>query len=618
MIIKTAVKAAVLVLSFLLLSVLSACGELNTPLFSSDGTYQVKALVNSSPLEDCSIVRQYDEIIPYFAVSVADDPDLMGLLVYLQNPKGETVGGSVLYATDPVEAVTRLEIPQEETEDGSSVGRKYDTVIQVESFDQGMPRFPLPENMEIGQYSLAFEVIGRYNTLSITESDIFYLGGVEFSLNDISMRLPGLSDNRLVPPGTTVMLEAGLNFDSRLNPYVIWYNGRNIIREGKISEGAGTILWKAPEQPGFYSLRLEVLPYQLKRSFTGIFREITLPISAKASQTGYFFGNGPDYPAKRPLAAGTAYAEHIKQAADLELLRLYRFEGSLDDASLMPERSFRAANKKVPHWAAVGQSYGLSVKPDDNYLLQPIRFLRQGRNHGRGIFLFHIRPAAEGTVFSAFFPLLAPANDGVWMDMTIRENTLTLRLKTKETSIEMPVTPGYSWGQGLVPIVVEFNIRPYRFVAKLSLGEELSMQSAAREIRLPGILSGEGRIKLGVDETTPRTADSIVRNIPIGTVQPESANNEKKITSVNTIWDEFAVLCSPIQLLPDEIFTEETQTENIQNEETTIKTPVNANPADTGASLENESPLADIKVKNILKEPAETEVKETASLILYP
>ena len=617
MVTKTAIKATALVLSFLLLSVLSACGELNTPLFSSDGTYQVKALVNGSPLEDCSIVRQHDEIIPYFAVSVADDPDLMGLLVYLQNPKGETVGGSVLYATDPEEVTARLETPQEETEDGSSVGKKYDTVIQVESFDQGIPHFPLPENIEIGQYSLAFEVIGRYNTLSITESDIFYLGGVEFSLNDISMRLPGLSDNRLVPPGTTVMLEAGLNFDSRLNPYVIWYNGRNIIKEGKISEGAGNILWKAPEQPGFYPLRLEVLPFQLKRSFTGIFREITLPISAKASQTGYFFGNGPDYPVKRPLAAGTAYAEHIKQAADLELLRLYRFEGNLDDASLTPDRSIKAPGKKASRWAAVGQSYGLSAGPDDNYRLQPIHFFREGRKHGRGIFLFHIRPAAEGTVFSAFFPLLAPANEGVWMDMTMRENTLTLRLKTKETSVEMPVNPGYSWGQGFVPIVVEFNIRPSRFVAKLSLGEDRSMQSVAREIRFPGVLTGEGRITLGVDETAPRPADS-ARDIPIETVQPESTNNKNKTSSVNTIWDEFAVLCSAIQLLPDEIVTEETlKTENAQNEETPIKTPANANPADT-ASLENEAPLAYIKAENILKESAENEAKETTPLILNP
>jgi hypothetical protein len=613
MIIKTAIKAIVLILSFLLLSILCACGELNTPLFLSDGTYQVKALVNGSPLEDCSIVRQNDEIIPYFAVSVAEDPDLMGLLVYLQNPKKEIVGGNVLYTTDPDEAAAQM-VTQQEGEEGTSAGRKYDTIIQIESFEQGIPRFPLPENMEIGLYRLVFEVVGKYNTLSITESDLFYLGSVEFSLKDISICLPGLSDNRLLPPGTTIMLEAGLNFDSRLNPYVIWYNGKTIISEGKISEGAGSILWKAPEQPGFYSLRLEVLPNQLNRNFSGIFREITLPISAKASQTGYFFGNAPDYPAKRPLAAGTAYTEHLMSAESLELLRLYRFEGSLDDASLMPERMFRTASKKAARWAAVGQSYGLSAGPDDNYPLQPIRFLRQGRNHGRGIFLLHARPAAEGIIFSAFFPLLDPANEGVWMDVETLDNAIKLRLTAKDTSVEMPVNHDFSWGQGFVPIVVEFSIQPYSFTAKLSLGEDTSLQSVVREIKLPGVLSGEGRINLGVDKTAHSPADSVTRDIQI----EKSTSNDNKTRPVNTIWDEFAVLCSTVQLLPDDFNAERVvRTENAQNEETPQKTTANANSADSSGSLRNETPLADIKMDNILKEAVETETREAASLILY-
>jgi len=621
---KTTARAAVLILFFPLLSVLSACGELNTPLFQSGGTYQVKALVNDNSLESCSIIRQDDKLIPYFTVSVVNDPDLVGLLVYLQNSEGDIVGDRVLYTINPVDEAIQPETLQEEIKDKPSIGdqdsgeegesetvvqteaevtqvmkkqasvdtksavKKYDTVILIKSFEQELPSFPLPKNMEIGLYSMIFEVVGTTNTLSLTESDIFYLGSAEFRLNDISMYMPGLSDTRLIPPGTTVMLEAGLDFDSRLNPYVIWYNGRNIIREGNINEGAGNILWKTPEQSGFYSIRLEVFPYRLKRNLTGIFREITLPVSAKASQTGYFFGNRPDYPAKRSLAAGTVYAEHVKLAADLkanddksatapieypELLRWYRFDGSLDETNLIPDRTFEPAGGKAPRWAGVRQSYGLSVGPDDTYLLRPIRFFRQGQDQGGGIFLFHIRPVAKGTIFNAFFPTLASANafastnDGVWMDMTMRENTVTLRLKTKAASVEIPVNPGYSEEQGLIPIVVEFYIRSYRLEAKLSLGEDLSMQSMTGEIRLPGALAGEGRIKLGVDKTAPgstaesasvsldltgavTTADSIAEDIPI--------ENEKKVAANTTIWDEFAVLYSATPLLPGEIFIEET------------------------------------------------------------
>jgi hypothetical protein len=762
MIVKKAVKAAALILSFFFLSVLSACGELSTSLFSSGGSYQVKALVNGSSLESCSIIRKNDKIIPYFAISVANDPDLMGLLVYLQNSKGDIIGERVLYTIDPVEEATQPETPQEETEpeetteeektetetedvasveevegetneqaepespepvmekrtfiDSKPSTKKYDTVIQIKSFEQELPHFPLPKNLELGPYSLVFEAVGRYNTLSITESEIFYLGSVEFRLKDISMCLPCISDTHLIPPGTTVMLEASLDFDSRLNPYVIWYNGRNIISEGNISDGAGNILWKAPEQQGFYSLRLEVLPYHLKRNFTGIFREITLPVSTKASHTYYFFGNGPDYPAKRPLSAGTAYAEQVKLAlaaapeenADKtttalvlpeypELLRWYRFEGSLDEKSLIPERMFETASEKAPRWASVGQSYGLSAGPDDNYFLRPISFFRQGQDQGGGIFLFHIRPAAEGAVLSAFFPLLASASDGVWMDMTTQGNVITLRLKTKGTSVEIPVNTGYSEEQKFIPIVVEFYIRPYRFEAKLSLGEDLSMQSTG-EIRLPGALTGEGRIKLGVDKTAQGETKNVLAlpnltaaetDIPTETVQPESINNENEtapvvsvvttavttVTAVTTIWDEFAVLYSTIPLLPEEIFIEEAlETEDAQNEETTliqIKTPTtettetrkessadlspaekedaktnsaasrpaNVNPADTGAPLENEAPLADIQTESTLTEqdpadetrqgsdrrsagslpePAETEDEEDQFLISLP
>ncbi|MDR2923880.1 MAG: hypothetical protein LBU85_11155 [Treponema sp.] len=746
MVIKTAFKICILILSLALLSVLSACGEL-PPLFTSEGTYQVRALVNGHSLESCSIIRHDDKIVPYFAVSVVNDPDLTGLLVYLQNPQGVIIGETVLYTINPVEEKTQPaaqpETPQEEIKpeeskdasskegasskededsgkkgdnettgqaaaelskhitekpalvDTKSAVKKYNTVIPIKSFDQEMPCFPLPKNMEIGQYRLVFEAIGSSDTLSLTEADIFYLGSVEFHLKDISMYLPGLSDTSLIQPGATVMLEAGLDFDSSLNPYVIWYNGKNIIREGNISEGAGNILWKAPEQPGFYSLRLEVLPYRLKRNLTGIFREITLPVSAKASQTGYFFGNGPDYPAKRPLAAGTAYAEKLAAAqiplqADVriltstgktenadktttapvlpeypELLRWFRFDGSLDEANSKPDRAFEAASKKTPQWAAVGQSYGLSAGPDDVYLLRPLRFFRQGQDQGGGIFLFHIRPVAEGTIFSAFFPLLASASDGVWMDMTARENAIILRLKTKRTSVELPVKTDYSGEQGLIPVFVEFYIRPYRFEAKISLGEELSLQSTAGEIKLSGALAGEGRIRLGVDKTAPGNTSgtknestlpnpavsdttAVSRAMPVETVQPESINDENIASSldaaaviivnaVTTIWDEFAVLYSSTPLLPEEIF-ENLGTEDAQDEAPPVKTPAAAvetqkefraslppeekarpNSENTGAPHESEDPLSDIQAGNILmeQEPAETETgNEEAPLLI--
>jgi hypothetical protein len=698
---KKAVKTAAHILFFSLLSVFFACGELSTSLFSSGGTYQVKALVNDSSLESCSIIRRNDKIIPYFAVSVVNDPDLTGLLVYIKNSKGDIIGERILYTIESVDEEVQPETTQKEkdledndsgdkdledndtaasfgeTEEGETAGqgeqespkqvtekqnsadtrsavKKPDTVVIVKSFQQEMPYFQLPKNTEVGQYSLVFEVVGRTNTLSFTELDIFYLGNVEFRLNDISMYLPWFSDTHLVPPNAAVMLEASLDFDSRLNPYVIWYNGRNIISEGNISEGAGTVLWKAPEQPGFYSLRLEVFPYRLKRNFTGIFREITIPVSAKASQTGYFFEIEPDYPAKKSLSAGTAYAEQVKLAAAQtaavaengnktaaapeypELLRWYRFDGSLDEVRPAPERMFESAVKKAPRWAAVEQSYGLSVGSDDTYLLRPINFFRRGQSQGGGIFLFHIRPIAEGTIFNAFFPSLASANalasvsDGVWMDMAMRKNTVTLRLKTKGISVEIPVNTDYSGKQGFIPIVVEFYIRPNRLEAKLSVGEDIFMQSMTTGIRLPGVLAGEGRIKLGVDKTAPGNTVEVKRVLASNLSASETSSEtdggadenpavETVQSTVTTIWDEFAILYSASPLLPEGFFIEGHDSDSGKIEDAQGKEEARlrqasasrlAESADTGALLENEA--ANIRIEQV---PAEAEDEEAQSLI---
>jgi len=683
-----AVKTVAHILFFSLLSVFFACGELSTSLFSSGETYQVRALVNGSSLESCSIIRRDDKIIPYFAVSVVNDPDLMGLLVYLKNSKGDIIGERVLYTIEPVDEAVLPDTTQEEAEPGDNDNdndndndsgdkdaeddasgdsesaesetaeltepelskqimtrtasvetkpavKKYDTVILVKSFDQEMPYFQLSKDMEIGQYSMVFEVVNKTTTLSLTELDIFYLGNVEFRLNDISMYLPWLYDARLIPPGAAVMLEAGLDFDSRLNPYVIWYNGRNIISEGNISEGAGTILWKAPEQPGFYSLRLEVFPYRLKQNFTGIFREITIPVSAKASQTGYFFEIGSDYQARRPLSAGTAYAEQVKLAATQtvtvaengnktatapippeypELLRWYRFDGSLDEARPAPERMFESAEKRAPRWAAVEQSYGLSVGPDDTYLLRPISFFRRGQSQGGGIFLFHIKPIAEGTIFNAFFPTLASASDGAWMEMAIRKNAVTLRLKTKGTSVEIPVNTDYSGKQGFIPIVVEFYIRPNRLEAKLSVGEDIFMQSMTTGIRLPGVLAGESRIMLGVDKTAPGNTVEVKRVLASNLSASEASSEtdggadensaiETAQSAVTTIWDEFAILYSASPLLPEGFFIEGHDSDSGKIEDAQGK-------ADTGALLENEA--ANIRIEQA---PAEAEDEEAQSLI---
>jgi hypothetical protein len=648
--VNVAGKAAAIVIFF---SLFSACGELEL-LLPSSGSYQVRASVNGSSLESCSLIRSDDKIRPYFTVSVANDPDLIGLLVYFENSQGEVAGEKFRYILQsyaeeakPVEAeieeevkpdttndktfeeipiITEEEIAQEtEKAEGNDlkeqkagelpeqaavpdapsltdikpVVKNTNVDIVVKSLSGELPYLSLPKTLEIGSYTLVFEAIGVRETLSRTETNIFYLDNAEFHLKDISMYLPGQSGSQLIPPGTIVMLETRLDFDSRFDPYVIWYNGKNVISEGKISGGMGTILWKAPEQAGFYSLRMEAFPFQLRRNdYTGISREITLPVSPKAANLGHFFENNREHTIRSHLAAGTAYPEQVRLIEDAdntnerstaakppalppppELLRWYQFEGSLRNstAPLTDAQSLSPVNVKAPRWAAAGQSYGLSTGSNDAYSLSPINFFHNDSDQGGGIFLFHIMPAAEEAIFSAFFPLQSSSTDGVWMDMVREENNISLRLSAEDTIVEIPVYFTLSEPQDLIPIVVEFYIRPYRMEAKLILSEEYSLENKVGSIRLPGALSGEGRIRLGggIDKSTAgksRTqtnsaAQTSALSTPNLTKLPLEKNAgiigtsaaPSRTVNQNTIWDEFAVLFSTLPLLEEELVDIQTQ-----------------------------------------------------------
>ncbi|MCL2127528.1 MAG: hypothetical protein FWH38_04680 [Treponema sp.] len=496
----------------------------------SNGSYNVKALVNGRKLDDCALINSGDDICPHFTEPVADDPDLTGLRVYFLNPQGETVGEKIHYAS------------KKQAKTGAP-GKNGGVVFAVESLDQELPGFSMPEELAIGPYTIIFEALGGKETLARIPADIFYLGGADFKLKDISVFLPAAeAPSRLIPPGTTVLLEAGLEYDSRFEPYVVWYNGKNIIFEGKMGEGAGRIFWKTPEHTGFYSLRFEAFPFQLNYKVSGISREITLPVSQKAANTGFFFGDSPEFTPLSPLSEGTDFYKQVQFASFIsleederpevlylppELLRWYQFNGNLHDTtSPAPDRSLMPAGKNPSHWAAQGRSYGLSTDADDSFVLSPVMFFQKNQNHGGGIFLFHIDPPEKGEIFSVFFPCQSSPVEGVRMCLICNDDkSLVLHLDEEETEEQIPVYPESPQTGLFLPAAVEFYIQPGILEAKLSLGEGPSMQSAAGSIALPAALAGEGRIRLG------------------GSTAKDSHG---------AIWNEFAVLSSEVSFLKDQ------------------------------------------------------------------
>jgi len=135
------------------------------------------------------------------------------------------------------------------------------------------------------------------------------LGKTVFSYEGINVYLPGAVDtSHLIPKDSVVMLEADLNFDYRLNPYIIWYDGKNKISEGRFSDGADILFWKAPDQNGFFSLYAEVFPVEKSEELTGYKKEISLLVSSNINNI------------------------HLVSSDIKQLTHWYKMEGNLNDS----------------------------------------------------------------------------------------------------------------------------------------------------------------------------------------------------------------------------------------------------------------------------------------------
>jgi hypothetical protein len=85
------------ILSFFSSLLLIACGNLETMYTTSNEVYQVNARVDGSTLDECALIYRDSWIHPYFITSVAQDPDVQGLTIFIKTPEGETVSGSIRY-----------------------------------------------------------------------------------------------------------------------------------------------------------------------------------------------------------------------------------------------------------------------------------------------------------------------------------------------------------------------------------------------------------------------------------------------------------------------------------------------------------------------------------------
>jgi hypothetical protein len=444
---------------------LIACGEMGTA-FPASGTYRVNALIGKVSLDECSIITEKDTIRPFFINSVTNDPDITGLMVFLQSPEGEIAGKRVQYT---LKAVDTGAVPGDGTESGgaadTAIDKKdepadltadeedesesdeftfkpadseppvsfffaaeekqditlTDTLIHVSRLDQELPLFPLPENLSIGRYTLVFQVLGQKEVLDRIERSVYYIGDAEFTLDEIQSYPPGVSvGSHLVPPGLTIMLETQVSAGEELDPYIVWYNGKKRIYEGSIAAGAGRFLWKAPDQTGFHTLRAEAFPFKPAPNLKGTIKELSLPVSKKYEHTG-------------------AFAKKADQFSNW-----YQFAGDLRDTKAPAETNNARVgqNNGSNRWLPADGIYGLAIGPNSTYQLPHAPYTHAQDERVDGQFLLRFKPVSGGTVFSALFN--GEDSSSVTLDLSLStgEGGLNLGLNVGGKSISIPISTG--------------------------------------------------------------------------------------------------------------------------------------------------------------------------------
>jgi len=534
------------ILIFLILLVLSGflfggCDAIDNVIPTS-GTYKINMQINGVSLENLSYARSADKITPSFEDPISNDPDVTALMIFLREPSsGEIVGWKVIYNTDK-EAVKNdnTNDVQEDKDISDDNANKNSTsnvklpavfkngselIIPVSSLDNKLPPFPIPENLSMGAYTMVTQVMSGKDVLQRNEKNIFYLGKNDFSFNGINIYLPGISDSsQLISKGMVVMLEADLNFNKQLDPYIVWYDGKNKINEGSFSDGANIIFWKAPEQSGFFSLRAEVFPSEKDSLLKGYKKDISLLVSSKITDV------------------------HLASANVAQMTHWYVMEGNLVN-SKMPnssEYALKPSSETKPKWIGFNGTYGLATGYNNIFTMPKIRVANNGTEVWQTLFRF--KPLDNGDIFSVQF---GSSSDAL-LNLCIKDNALVLTLASPSKTISQTVNlftladDSPENAQDVmqnIPFItagVKFSVKNNLLTAQINIiGNPTPAEFVIKPIEITAEIKNEFFITLGF------LGDALHDQFMISVEESETAKQVNVNPEYNILWDEFALYYMP-------------------------------------------------------------------------
>ncbi|MCL2720670.1 MAG: hypothetical protein FWD47_04960 [Treponema sp.] len=479
----------ILVILVFFAALFCSCDAIDT-ILPSAGNYKLNVQVNNTPLDECSFITSSDRILLSFEDPVSNDKDVTALMVFLRNQNGEVIGRRVLYSLD-------RDISQDETDE---------LVINVNSLDDRLPVFPMPSGLPAGRYIMVSQVMSGRNILQRNEKHIYYLSNAIFSYDGINVYLPGVTkSSQLIPRGTVVMLEADIDFISHFDPYIIWYEGRNKISEGKYSDGAGLLFWKTPEQSGFYTIRAEVFPVKNDDRLAGYRRDVSLLVSSMAIDV------------------------HMISQNVSQLVHWYTLEGNLLDSKMFTsaERSLRPAARNNLVWMGANRTYGIATG-SGNIVNLPKVLIPNNNNVKTYQILFRFMPINDGGILSAQFGISNDVNMNLSMEGKNLILTLTSPLRTVSQVVNLPDSLVDPDNKPLfITAGINFSVRPGSLSAQINILDNTINSNTANVISLNVSVDGEFQISLGYPQ------------------ENNSETDNKPNNTLNMLWDEIALYYMP-------------------------------------------------------------------------
>jgi hypothetical protein len=412
--------------------------------------------------------------------------------------RGEANGNGSSGSDDGREKETVYQIREKKTfSEPEESANPDELVVYVSNLGEDLPALLFPEKLAIGPYILVFQVMGLQDVLSRFEKLIYYISDAELSLGDIQTYHSGDAERSgVVSPDSVLMLETKVSADARLEPYIVWYHGKNRLKEGPVSEGVDRLLWRAPANTGFQALRAEVFPFRPSPAYkntSGLAKELSLAISSKQV---------------RRIARNTGASQ-----PDPSIVRWYQLGGDLFDslAPLDSKRELTPGDDTIITWLPKTGVYGLAAGSAYSYTIPGPLFTPNAELPGRGQFVFRFAVQSSGIISSGIFAL-ARTSQTLKLELSCDTDANRLILscvlgdEKQEQGLALPFSARDEW----ITVVIDFTVYNKEFRAELSLlstgngdfPSELASLSdkdvpAGKSILLPGTLTGEGTFRIG-------------------------------------------------------------------------------------------------------------------------